>query len=141
MIRPATPLARLHAAAFPDPWSEAALAGLLGASGALALIADDGFILLRALAGEAEILTLAVQPDGRRRGLGQALVAGAAAAAHDAGAESLFLEVAEDNAPALSLYARCGFEPVGRRNAYYRRGREQPADALVLRKTLNPTTA
>ena len=146
MIRRATAddspvLARLHAAAFAEPWSEAALAGLVGGSGAFALTGDDGFILVRALAGEAEILTLAVSPAARRRGLGRALVQAAAASARQAGAESLFLEVAADNAAALALYADCGFEPVGRRNAYYRRRHERAMDALVLRKTLTPATA
>ena len=146
MIRRATAddsstLARLHAEAFAEPWSEAALAGLATSSGAFALAADDGFILVRALAGEAEILTLAVRPAARRRGLGRTLVQAAAAAARQAGAESLFLEVAADNAAALALYADCGFEPVGRRNAYYRRRDEPAMDALVLRKTLRPATA
>jgi len=134
-------LARLHAEAFAEPWSEAALAGLATSSGAFALAADDGFILVRALAGEAEILTLAVRPAARRRGLGRTLVQAAAADAREAGAESLFLEVAADNAAALALYAGCGFEPVGRRNAYYRRRDEPAMDALVLRKTLRPATA
>ncbi len=137
----AADLARLHAEAFAEPWDEAALAGLVGSSGAFALLADDGFVLVRALAGEAEILTLAVRPAARRRGLGRALVQAAAAGAHEAGAESLFLEVAADNAAAIALYAECGFEPVGRRNAYYRRRTEPAVDALVLRKTLISATA
>ena len=146
MIRRATAddspvLARLHAAAFAEPWSEAALAGLATSSGAFALADDDGFILVRALAGEAEILTLAVRPAARRRGLGRTLVQAAATDAREAGAESLFLEVAADNAAALALYADCGFEPVGRRSAYYRRRHEPAMDALVLRKTLTRATA
>jgi ribosomal-protein-alanine N-acetyltransferase len=134
-------LARLHAEAFADPWSEPALAALIGASGAFALFDDDGFVLVRALAGEAEILTLAVRPAARRRGLGRRLVQAAASDAREAGAQSLFLEVAADNAAALALYTDCGFEPVGRRNAYYRRKDARAMDALVLRKTLKTATA
>jgi ribosomal-protein-alanine N-acetyltransferase len=134
-------LARLHGEAFAEPWSEAALAGLAGASGAFALMDDDGFGLVRALAGEAEILTLAVRAAARRRGLGRALVRAAVSEVRALGAESLFLEVAADNAAALALYAECGFQSVGRRNAYYRRTHERAMDALVLRKTLTPATA
>lgn len=146
MIRRATAeqapaLARLHAEAFADPWDEAALAALIGAAGGFAFAADDGFVLVRALAGEAEILTLAVRPAGRRRGLGRALVEAASAEARAAGADRLFLEVAADNAAAIALYTACGFEPVGRRNAYYRRRHQRAMDALVLRKTLNIAAA
>ncbi len=146
MIRSATiddapDLARLHAEAFDAPWSEAYLGGQIGAAAAFALRDDGGFVLVRALAGDAEILTLAVSPAARRRGVGRALVKAAAARAHETGAENLFLEVAADNAAALALYADCGFEPVGRRNGYYRRGDGRPMDALVLRKTLSPANA
>ncbi len=146
MIRAATPqdaaeLAALHAGSFPESWSAAAMAALLEGEGALGLIGPAGFILVRAVAGEAEILTLAVEPGARRHGVGRALVIAAANAAARTGAQSLFLEVAADNAPALALYDRCGFEPVGRRRGYYRRAGGQAMDALVLRKTLTPSDA
>lgn len=93
----------------------------------------EGFVLARAAAGEAEILTLAVLPPARRRGLGQALVSGAMALAIvRAQAEAMFLEVAEGNAGALALYRGLGFAEVGRRKRYYPDG----ADALVLRRDL-----
>lgn len=133
-------LAGLHAEAFAEAWSAAAIAGLI-ADGAIAFMDEDGFILARAAAGEAEILTLAVRPSARRRGLGRALVEAAAAEVRAAGAESLFLEVAADNDPALVLYERCGFEQVGRRGAYYRRIGAPPMDALVLRRTFTPVSA
>ena len=52
------------------------------------------------------------------------------------GAVTAFLEVAHDNGPALALYGQSGFEPVGRRPAYYARAAGLAADALVLRKAL-----
>ena len=137
--RPATPddaglLARLHATAFDRPWSEAEFSQFL-ASGAKGVLADDaGCILWRAIAGEAEILTLAVDPARRREGLGQALLTAAMDAAN---AQALFLEVADDNDAALALYAQAGFEAAGRRRDYYRRPGGVLRDALILRRALN----
>lgn len=127
-------LAALHAAAFASPWSRADHADLLASPGAFALLAEgEGFILCRAIAGEAEILTLAVAPAARRRGTGRALVEAAAGVAGTLGAETLFLEVAHDNAAALALYDAAGFSRVGLRRGYYASG----ADAVVMRRALN----
>ena len=137
-------LARLHAEAFDAPWSERALAGFMGDAGVFALAAGepvDGFILIRAMAGEAEILTLAVRPAARRRGAGRALVTAGADEALQRGAACLFLEVAADNAPAIGLYEGAGFVQVGRRAGYYRRGASEPMDALVLRLDLTASSA
>ena len=101
-------LAGIHAAAFPAPWDATALAGLLTQAGVFAVEQPDGFILLRTVADEAEILTLAVHPKARRRGLGARLVREGVAGAAAQGATRLFLEVADDNAAALALYARAG---------------------------------
>ena len=109
----AAQLAALHARAFERPWSETETAALLRGVGAVAFATEDGFILLRALGLEAEVLTLAVAPEARRRGLGRSLVEAALAAAAAGGAEALFLEVAADNAAALALYEGAGFERVG----------------------------
>jgi ribosomal-protein-alanine N-acetyltransferase len=130
-------LAVLHAAAFPTPWDAAAFATLLDQAGVFVLEDPDGFILLRVVADEAEILTLAVQPAARRRGLGARLVREGAAVAAARGATRLFLEVADDNAAALGLYARAGFAKAGRRPGYYARSDGGRQDALIL--TLNLT--
>jgi len=127
-------LAALHALAFDHPWGASELAGLMASPGAFALLVEgEGFILCRAIAGEAEILTLAVDPAVRRRGTGRALVEAAAGLALLAPAETLFLEVAADNFAALALYRAAGFEQVGLRRGYYASG----ADALVMRRALN----
>jgi ribosomal-protein-alanine N-acetyltransferase len=91
-----------------------------------------GFILLRVAADEAEVLTLAVWPEARRAGVGLRLVEAGAVEAAARGAERLFLEVADDNAAALALYARCGFREAGRRRAYYARPDGSRRDALLL---------
>jgi len=98
---------------------------------------EGGMVLARVAADQAEILALAVIPAVRRQGRGAALLAAAEARAAAAGAAAMFLEVAEPNAPARSLYARAGYAPAGRRRAYYPDG----ADALVLRKSLSPAAA
>ena len=125
-------LAGLHAAAFPAPWDAAALADLLTQAGVFAVEQPDGFILLRTVADEAEILTLAVHPKARRRGLGARLVREGVAGAAAQGATRLFLEVADDNAAALALYARAGFSEAGRRPGYYARPDGGRQDALIL---------
>jgi ribosomal-protein-alanine N-acetyltransferase len=138
-------LAPLHAACFEDAWPAPAIRDVLAMPGAFgyAVVTADrppiGFALGRVNADEAELLTLAVDPSWRRRGLAWSLVetVGAHALAH--GATRLFLEVAEDNDAARALYAAGGFVAVGRRRGYYAR-RERPAmDALTMRRDLPPS--
>ena len=125
------PLAVLHAASFPDAWNAKAIADLLATPGTFAFSADAGFVLARVAAGEAEILTLAVAPGARGKGLGRALLQAAIGRAHAMGAQTMFLEVGADNPAALALYAALGFTKVGDRKGYY-----QGRDALVLRLPL-----
>lgn len=129
----AAALAALHATAFPTPWSVGEFAALLTQPGVFAVSEPGGFILIRQVMDEAEVLTLAVRPDARRAGLGGWLVGQGAVRAAQAGATRLFLEVAEDNAAARALYDRAGFRRIGRRKGYYDAGR---TDALVLERDL-----
>lgn len=145
-LRPAIPadlprLTALQAASFEIPWSDQAVAASLAAEGVLALAAEaeggiEGFVLARIAGGEAEILTLAVDPASRRRGLGERLVAAAVEAARAAEAGAVFLEVAVDNPAATSLYEKLGFVVAGRRRAYYARREGPRIDALILRRDL-----
>lgn len=132
-------LAALHAAAFDRPWDAGAFATLLDQSGVFAVEEADGFILMRVAADEAEILTLAVRPGARRRGLGARLVGQGAVAAAARGADRLFLEVAEDNAAARALYARAGFVEAGRRPGYYQQADGSRRDALLLARNFSDT--
>ncbi|HEY8947692.1 MAG TPA: ribosomal protein S18-alanine N-acetyltransferase [Rhizomicrobium sp.] len=136
-IRPATPhdlpdLADIHARAFARGWGSQSLKALLSGPGVSAFLMEDdeicGFILVRVAADEAEILTIAVGPDRRQKGLGSGLLEHAALAAREGGASHMFLEVAAQNLPARNLYEKYGFREVGRRKAYY----EDGDDALVL---------
>ncbi|TRW95465.1 GNAT family N-acetyltransferase [Paracoccus sp. M683] len=128
-------LAALHGRCFtqPRPWTATELAGLLDSPHSFLLTrAPDAMLLGRAIAGEAELLTLAVAPEARRQGLASALLAEFAAASRAREAETAFLEVASDNAAALALYRRHGWAGAGLRRDYYAPG----IDALVLRLAL-----
>jgi ribosomal-protein-alanine N-acetyltransferase len=139
-------MAALHALAFAAPWDAKAFAALLDGPGVFALGVEEmgaldaevlcGLILMRAIAGEAEVLTLATAPGLRRRGVARALLEAALQSAAVHGARQAFLEVAHDNIAAIALYERAGFSPVGRRPAYYARPFGGAADALVLSRTL-----
>ena len=130
-------LAELHAQAFDQPWTAGELAVLLENPTAFALLATQGapagFVLAWAVAGEAEILTLAVDPRKRRKGVGTALVAAAAGVAAARGAESIHLEVNEHNAAARAMYEKLGFGEIGRRRGYYG---DDGATALLMRRDL-----
>jgi ribosomal-protein-alanine N-acetyltransferase len=134
-------LAACHAQAFAKPWDAAEIAAVLGGPGSFGLAAWNGdaiagFILARAIAGEAEVLTLAICEAGRRQGLARALLAAATDVSRTSGAQSMFLEVAADNVAAIALYSGAGFVQVGVRPGYYRSA-VGPFDALVMRRDLN----
>ena len=137
----AAKMAAVHAAAFDPGWSATELAASARGNGAFALAVDDeamvGFVIARIIAGQAEILTIAVDPSARRRGIGRALVAATAGVAANSGASAVFLEVDVSNASAIALYHGEGFVKVGVRKGYYTHG----ADALVLRRDLNSRDA
>lgn len=134
-------LAALHQRAIrtPTPYSAADFAGLLADPLAFLLVeADAGLLLGRAVAGEAELLTIAVAPEARRRGLGRKLVARFLYQAQLRGAERAFLEVAADNPAAITLYESSGFQRTGTRRGYYLTSEGQRIDALVMARDLPP---
>jgi [ribosomal protein S18]-alanine N-acetyltransferase len=137
----AEPLAIMHSACFPDdPWEAAALARLIALTGSFGWLAWEdenpaGFILVRDLGNECEILSLGVVPRCRRLGIAQDLLRAAIEETRRRARPSLVLEVATDNDAAGALYARFGFIVVGRRARYYKRP-DGRADALIMRLTL-----
>jgi len=137
----AAALSGLHCAAFRRGWSEDEFERLLIDKNVIAHRATvgrtlAGFIISRLAAGEAEILSVAVAPARRGRGLARKLLDLHLRRLAGLGASAVFLEVDEDNAPARRLYDRARFRDIGRRPAYYARGAEPPANALVLRRDL-----
>ncbi|KXV74886.1 hypothetical protein AD953_09810 [Acetobacter malorum] len=128
-------LAALHAQSFSvdDLWDEAALKQLLllpGVVTALAMLGDQpaGFLMIRCVADEAEVLTLCVGRAFRQQGIARQLLGWGVMEAQDRGADHMFLEVSVHNAAAQALYAGAGFMQAGKRRAYYPDG----SDALVL---------
>lgn len=135
----AATLARVHAACFPDrprAWTAQEFDSLLQTLGCFLVTRDsrsmDGFLLGRVVLDEAELLTLAVAPDARRRGLGRALLQGFEQAATERGARHGFLEVASDNPAAQALYHKSGWHEAGIRKGYYGPG----IHAHVLKKPM-----
>ena len=128
-------LAYLHGEGFIRPWPANDFAAMLAQPGMAAWLAGEppqGFILVRAAADEAEILTLAVRPEARRAGLASVLASQALATLRAGGTRRLFLEVAADNVPARALYGRLGFSRCGERPGYYDAATGARTDAIVM---------
>jgi ribosomal-protein-alanine N-acetyltransferase len=123
---------------FGEAWTAPQCAGLLPMPGVWLSLARDssgtiGFALARAIAGEAELLLLAVRRRSQRRGVGKMLLDRFTAHARKRGAGRLHLEVREGNR-AVELYERSGFVLAGRRRNYYSGPDGQCFDALTLAK-------
>lgn len=131
-------MASLHASCFtmPRPWLAAEFAEMLSQTGVFAITGSAGFALGRAIADEAELLTLAVAPSLRRCGHGRALLAAFEAAARQRAAQWVFLEVAASNGAARALYAQAGYREIARRSGYYAAPDGRAVDALLLRRAL-----
>lgn len=127
-------LVRLESRAGREPWSAARLTGVLDhpcGEGWLLRRTDSpplAHLLALVVADEAEILTIAVDPDHQRQGHGRGLLGQVLTAWWRRGVQRVVLEVRVDNRAARALYTRSGFTRVGLRPDYYADG----TDALVL---------
>ena len=133
---------RLHGASFAFGWSKIDFESYLTdphvlADGAVAEGSRKaelgGFILSRLTPPDSEILTFAVDPARRGAKLGRALLDRHLENLERAGARLVFLEVSDDNAAALKLYARAGFKEIGRRENYYLRANGERHAAVAMR--------
>lgn len=121
---------------FGEAWTRSQCAGILPMHGVSLTLAEQdgqpvGFSLVRAVADEAELLLLAVDPAEQRRGIGQALLDDFIAGALAGGGHRLHLEVRDGN-QAVELYRASGFVPVGRRRSYYHGPDGRSHDAVTL---------
>jgi [ribosomal protein S18]-alanine N-acetyltransferase len=133
-------MAALHAASFttPRPWSALEIAAILDNGHSFVLTAPHAFLIGRAVAGESELLTLAVAPDARRQGTARHLVTQFLAESRARDAAIAFLEVAANNTPAIALYTVTGFTRTGRRRAYYAWPDGTRTDAVLMTQRLMP---
>lgn len=134
---------RVHALSFHHAWSSDDFRSLIAQDTVFGFVARPegkpgkacGFVLARLVAGEAEILTIAVSDEVRKQGVGRALMDAVLRYLYQERAQTLFLEVDENNIAALALYRRMGFNKVGDRPAYYETANGR-SSALILRRDL-----
>ena len=123
---------------FGEAWTRSQLAGILPMAGVRLMLAREhdggdaiGFSLVRTVADEAELLLIGVLPDYHRRGAGGLLLRGFLDRARNEGVHRVHLEVRDGN-PAVDMYKKAGFSPIGRRHNYYRSPDGQRFDAITL---------
>jgi ribosomal-protein-alanine N-acetyltransferase len=139
-VRDAAGIAHLHTSGFRRGWSEHEVEQLLIERNVLTQRATIGrhlvgFVMSRMAADEAEILSIAILPARRSRGLAGRLLRLHLGRLAGLGMRVVFLEVDPDNQPAIRLYRRAGFQEVAQRPNYYAKG-AMTSPAIVLRRDL-----
>ena len=121
-------LADIHAQGFDHAWSEDEIASTLAGKGVVCFAASirgkgsiaKGFIIVRTVADEAELLTVSVDKKFRKLGIARALVEHAIRNLQADRIASFYLEVSEHNTNALNLYRSLNFKQIGEREGYYK---------------------
>ncbi len=134
-------MARAFDPRFGEAWSGSQLIGALAIPDTWVQVAGGpedvaGFALVRRILDEAELMLVAVAPEGRTAGLGRQLLDKAMVQASARGARTMFLEVRDGNTAAHRLYLAAGFCETGRRRDYYGGPESQRFDAITLRRVL-----
>jgi ribosomal-protein-alanine N-acetyltransferase len=129
-------IACLAAISLPQPWPARVFEQELRLTEARLCVAKQGarrigFLAARRVADEVHILSLAVDPSQRRRGVARALLDALLRDESASGARSALLEVRASNVAARAFYANSGFVAVGRRPRYYANGE----DALLMTRS------
>lgn len=109
---------------FPSPWPTWGLRRELARDEAVYLVAERngavvGYVGTWRAADEAHVGTLAVAPEQRRQGIGEALMLALLQIAADDGVRLVHLEYRVGNAAAAALYAKLGFRATRIRKGYY----------------------
>lgn len=135
-ISDADDLAKLHATAFDYPWSSDDFGVWLAKPQAFGMIVQTdecaaGLAMALAAGSDAELLTIASDPQLRRQGVAQSLLRAIDVEAAQRGLERWVLEVASTNLAARSLYERFKFVEIGVRKGYYSAGSDR-IDGIVL---------
>ena len=92
----------------------------------------QGFLLLRVIEDEAEILSIGVKKRVRRNGLGKYLIEQAKRFSTLHQLKSILLEVAETNRNAVGFYKKQGFLKIGIRNNYYVFSGKNKKNAIIM---------
>ena len=147
VVEPAVPkdaaqLARLHAASFHRGWGDGEFEQMLHEENTLIHRLRQGrhligFAASRLAVDEAEILSIAVAPEQRGRGLSRDLLLTHLGHLAGRSVRTVFLEMEENNMPARRLYDRTGFTVVGRRERYYKEANDVELNALIMRRDLS----
>ena len=128
-------MARIERDSFSAPWSADEITRDVTAGGnvyvAVALADEEraGYAEIRMIAGEGQIYNIAIAPEFRREGIGEALLQHLIDKADADGCKLVTLEVRSGNEAAMELYKKLGFREVGRRKGYYAKGGE---DAVLM---------
>ena len=141
-MRDAAKLSQLHGASFHRGWGEGEFESLLAERNTFTQRlmlgrTPVGFIISRLAADEAEILSVAIAQAQRGRGYSRELLANHLGHLAGRGIRHVFLEVEENNQPAVRLYQRAGFATVGRREQYYRDAHGGKLNALIMQRDLS----
>jgi ribosomal-protein-alanine N-acetyltransferase len=135
-------VAKLHAASFYRGWPRQDIEAYLLDTDTPTLVACDakrkvaGFAMLRLLGDDVELMTIAVDPKFRGKGVGAAIMKACFADLLMTPSKRMILEVAADNPAAIKLYRNLGFQKISERKGYYARPDGQPATALVMARNL-----
>ena len=140
-LRDAPQLAQLHGASFHRGWGTNEFEQMLLDRNTLVHRLQQGrqmigFSVSRIAADEAEILSIAIAPNQRGRGLSRELLRVHLGHLAGRGVKKVFLEVDENNQAARRLYERAGFHAVGRRERYYHDAGGEQLNALVMQRDL-----
>jgi ribosomal-protein-alanine N-acetyltransferase len=140
--RDAEQVAAIHAKSFFRGWPREDIATYLSDPDTPTLVACDarrhiaGFAMLRLLGDDVELMTIAVDPRYRGKGVGRALMLATFEDLMMTEGRRMILEVAADNPAAIRLYGKLGFTKLSERKGYYARPDGQPATALVMARDL-----
>ena len=140
--RDADAVAKLHAASFYRGWPRQDIEAYIMDTDTPTLVACDakrkvaGFAMLRLLGDDVELMTIAVEPKYRGKGVGAALMKACFEDLLMTPSKRMILEVAADNPAAIRLYEKLGFSKLSERHGYYARPDGRPATALVMARDL-----
>lgn len=120
-----------------DGWSADSFRSEVQKDNGIVLCFTDGNNIIALLSGyfaegEGDITSVAVDENFRRMGLAQKLIAEFIKNLPE-NTENIFLEVRENNTPAINLYKKCGFEKLSLRKNFYSNPTE---NAIVMVKNV-----